>query len=135
MTLTQFDHGYWYATELKAFAETVGIPSASKLRKDELEGAIKLFLETGKIENPAGKRLSASGPADADRGLRLDLRVVAYMNDEETKAFLDREARKLVPGLRRKSGVRYRLNRWRESATPPRGGSSRTEIWWTNTCG
>ncbi|HEV3057439.1 MAG TPA: hypothetical protein VGY48_04285 [Vicinamibacterales bacterium] len=29
MTLTQFDHGYWYATELKAFACTIGILSAS----------------------------------------------------------------------------------------------------------
>jgi hypothetical protein len=28
--------------------------------------------------------------------------------------FLEREAQKLVPGLKRKSGVRYRFNRWRE---------------------
>jgi len=40
MTATQFDNGYWYATELKDFAERIGIPSASKLRKDELETAI-----------------------------------------------------------------------------------------------
>jgi hypothetical protein len=53
MTLSQFDNGYWYATQLKDFAE-------------------------------------------------------------ETKAFLEREAQKLVPGLKRKSGVRYRFNRWRE---------------------
>ena len=37
MTLTEFDNGYWYATELKEFAEAIGIPSATKLRKDELE--------------------------------------------------------------------------------------------------
>jgi 2-polyprenyl-3-methyl-5-hydroxy-6-metoxy-1,4-benzoquinol methylase len=36
-TSTQFDNGYWYATELKDFAETIGIPSASRLRKNELE--------------------------------------------------------------------------------------------------
>ncbi len=44
MTVTQFDHGYWYATELKEFADTIGIPSANKLRKDELEKAITAFL-------------------------------------------------------------------------------------------
>ena len=35
--------------------------------------------------------------------------------DPETKQFLEHEARKLVPGLRRRSGARYRLNRWREA--------------------
>src|SRR6266699_3312137 len=34
MTQAQFDNGYWYATELKEFAKTVGIPSTSRLRKD-----------------------------------------------------------------------------------------------------
>jgi SAP domain-containing new25 len=52
MTLTQFDNGYWYTNELKEFAQTIGIPSASKLRKDELEKAIKFYLQTGKIESP-----------------------------------------------------------------------------------
>jgi len=40
--------------------------------------------------------------------------VVVYTNDKQTKAFLDREAQKLAPGLKRKPGARYRLNRWRE---------------------
>ena len=114
MTLTQFDNGYWYATELKTFAETIRLPSASKLRKDELEKAIKLFLKTGEIKNPAKRNLSMSGIKDIQRGLRLDLPVVVYTNDKETKDFLEREAQKLAPGLKRKSGVRYRLNRWRE---------------------
>jgi len=114
MTWAQFDNGYWYATELKEFAETIGIPSASKLRKDELEKAIKLFLETGKIKSPTKRSLSVSGAKDVERGLSLDLPVVVYTNDKETKAFLDREAQRLAPGLKRKSGVRYRLNRWRE---------------------
>jgi hypothetical protein len=52
MTLAQFDNGYWYATDLKKFAETINIPSASKLRKDELEKAIKMFLETGEVKSP-----------------------------------------------------------------------------------
>lgn len=114
MTLTQFDNGYWYATELKEFAERVGIPSASKLRKDELEKAIKHFLKTGKIEPPTKRNLSKSGIKDVDRGLSLNLPVAVYTNDKETKSFLEREALKLAPGLKRKSGARYRLNRWRE---------------------
>jgi len=114
MTLTQFDNGYWYATELKKFAETIRLPSAGKLRKDELERAIRLFLKTGEIKNPTKRNLSISGMRDVQRGLRLDLPVVVYTNDKETKDFLEREAQKLAPGLKRKSGVRYRLNRWRE---------------------
>ena len=114
MTLTRFDNGYWYATELKEFAVTIGIPSATRLRKDELEKAIKLFLETGKIKSPTRRSLSTSGPKDVERGLSLDLPVVVYTNDKETKTFLEREAHRLVPGFKRKSGVRYRLNRWRE---------------------
>ena len=114
MTLTEFDNGYWYATELRTFAQTIRLPSAGKLRKDELEKAIGLFLKTGEIKNPAKRNLSMSGIKDIQRGLRLDLLVVVYTNDKETKDFLEREAQKLAPGLKRKSGVRYRLNRWRE---------------------
>ena len=73
MTWAQFDNGYWYATELKEFAETIGIPSASKLRKDELERAIKVFLQTGRIESPTKRSLSTSGVRDVERGLSLDL--------------------------------------------------------------
>ena len=114
MTVAQFDNGYWYAIELKEFAETIGIPFANKLRKDELETAIQHLLKTGKIKSPTQRSLSTSGPKDAELGLSLDLPVVVYTNDKETKAFLDREAQKLAPGLKRKSGVRYRHNRWRE---------------------
>lgn len=114
MTATQFDNGYWYAVQLKEFAKRIGIPSANKLRKDELERAIRLFLETGTIKNPTKRTLSSSGVNDVARGLRLDLPVMAYTNDKETKYFLERESQKLAPGLKRKSGARYRLNRWRE---------------------
>ena len=114
MTLSELDNGYWYAAELKEFAEAIGIPSAKKLRKDELEKAIKFHLATGKIESPARRNLSRSGTKDVERGLRLDLRVVLYTNDKETKEFLEREAQRLAPGMKRKSGARYRLNRWRE---------------------
>jgi hypothetical protein len=114
MTLAGFENGYWYAIELKRFAEVVGIPGANKLRKDELERAIKLFLRTGEIKSPTKRALSFSGIRDVERGLSLALRVEVYTNDPETKDFLDREAKRIAPGLRRKSGARYRLNRWRE---------------------
>jgi hypothetical protein len=51
MTSTQFDNGYWYAIELKDFAERIGIPSASKLGKDEL----------GRIESPTMGRQTFRG--------------------------------------------------------------------------
>jgi len=114
MTQAQFDNGYWYAVELKEFAKTIGIPSAGRSRKDELEEAIKAFLTAGKIESPTKRSLSTSGIKDVQQGLSLSLPVAVYTNDKETKDFLEREAQKLVPGLKRKSGARYRLNRWRE---------------------
>src|SRR5438093_1518682 len=101
MTLTQFDNGYWYATELKDFAKTIGIPSAARLRKDELEDAIKLFLRTGRIASRPTRHLLSPGIKDVERGLTLDRRVIAYTNDVETKRFLDREALKLAPGTKR----------------------------------
>jgi hypothetical protein len=114
MTLDQFDNGYWYAVELKEFAERIGIAAASKLRKDELEKAIKVFLQTGKIESPTKRKLATPGTKDVERGLSLNLPVVVYTNDKETKSFLEREAQRIAPGLKRRSGARYRLNRWRE---------------------
>lgn len=114
MTITQFENGYWYAAELKEFAETIGIPSANKLRKDELETAIISFLRTGTIRSPTRRSLSKTGIRDSERGLSLKLPVVNYTNDETTKTFIEKEAQKIAPNLRGKSGARYRLNRWRE---------------------
>jgi SAP domain-containing new25 len=115
MTLRQFDHGYWYATEIKRFAQSLGLRSAHKLRKDELEKAIRHFLAHGKVTSPTKRDLSRSGIKDVDRGLRLNLAVILYTNDRETKAFLEREARRLDPTFKRRSGARYRLNRWRDA--------------------
>jgi hypothetical protein len=115
MSVEQFDRGYWYATELKTFAKTIGIPQSGTLRKDELETAIKRFLKTGDVPRSSPPNRPAAGAKDVDRGLSLALPVVHYTNDAETKRFLEREARKLAPGLSRKSGARYRLNRWREA--------------------
>jgi len=115
MTLRQFEHGYWYATEIKTFAQSLGVPGAGKLRKDELEKAIRHFLAHGTVAIPTKRSLSRSGVKDVELGLRLDRRVVLYTNDRETKTFLEREARKLDPAHTRRSGSRYRFNRWREA--------------------
>jgi SAP domain-containing protein len=115
MSLRNFDHGYWYAVDLKRFADRIGLPAASKLRKDELEVAIRRFLRSGVLTGRStGKApaVTSSTPRDVDLGLRLDRRVIRYTNDPVTKEFLEREAAKRVPGFRRRSGARYRLNRW-----------------------
>jgi hypothetical protein len=114
MTAAQFENGYWYAAELREFAKAIGIPSANKLRKDELEKAVILFLRTGKIENPVKRNLSRSGEKDIEKGLSLELPVVNYTSNRETKDFIVKEALKIAPDLKRRSGARYRLNRWRE---------------------
>src|SRR5215831_10749175 len=114
MTEAEFDNGYWYADDLKKFAEEIGVPSAGRLRKDELELAVKHFLRTGEARNFAKRAMTKSGPRDIDLGLRLDLPVVHYTSNRQTKDFIEHEAAKLQPGFQRKSGTRYLLNRWRE---------------------
>ena len=114
MTVEEFENGYWYATEVRDFAKDVGIPDAAKLRKDELEKAIKIFLAKGKVENPVRRNLDRSGTRDIEIGLSLHLPVVNYTSNKETKDFIVSEAEKIVPGLKKRSGARYRLNRWRE---------------------
>jgi len=113
MSVAQFDNGYWYATDLKRFAQAIGIPSAASLRKDQLEPVIRRFLRTRRIPTAPSKARTVE--RDVDLGLRLDRRVVRYTNDPETKTFLEREALKLSPSYRRRSGARYRLNRWRDT--------------------
>jgi len=113
MSIEQFDRGYWYATELAAFAEKLGVPRAGQLRKNELETAIKHVLRTGKVRAASG-RPRLLGTRDAELGLTLDLPVRVYTNDTATKSFLEVEAAKLSPSYKRRSGARYRLNRWRE---------------------
>ena len=114
MTVTQFTNGYWYATEIKEFAQSIGIPSAGKLRKDELEKAIIHFLKSGEIKSPTKRNLAKAETTDVEKGLSLKLPIVNYTNIRETKDFLESEARKLDSSYKRKSGARYRLNRWRE---------------------
>src|SRR5262245_7065708 len=85
MTEEAFDRGYWYAVELREFAVKLGIPAASKLRKDQLETAIRQVLRTGKTAYTANPKPALRGPRDVDRGLKLDLAVVNYTSNKETK--------------------------------------------------
>ena len=114
MTLREFENGYWYLDDLKDLASQIGIPAASRLRKDELERAIVAFLRTGIVGLPTKRALFKTGTKDLERGLSLKLRIENYTSNRETKEFIVREARKVAPEIREKSGVWYRLNRWRE---------------------
>jgi len=114
MTLREFENGYWYVDELKDFGRRIGIPEAKKLRKDELERAIIAFLCTGKPRSPTQRDLRKRGVKDLERGLSLNLRIEHYTSNRETKDFIVQHAKKSAPGVREKSGVWYRLNRWRE---------------------
>jgi hypothetical protein len=114
MTEAEFDNGYWYADDLRSFAEKIGVPSASRLRKDELERAVRHFLQSGKTKSFVKRALKKVGPRDVALGLRLDLPIVHYISNRQTKDFIEKEAAKLEPGFKRKSGTRYLLNRWRE---------------------
>jgi SAP domain-containing protein len=114
MTLHEFENSYWYLDELKDFGCQIGIPGATKLRKDELERAIVTFLRTGTAKLPTKRALRKTGVKDLERGLNLNLQIEHNTSNRETKDFIVREARKVAPEVREKSGVWYRLNRWRE---------------------
>jgi hypothetical protein len=114
MTLREFENGYWYLDQLKDFAERIGIPGAKKLRKDELERAIVAFLRTGKRALPTKRALRRTGVKDVERGLSLKLPIENYTSNRETKDFIIEQACLMAPDVREKSGVWYRLNRWRE---------------------
>jgi hypothetical protein len=114
MTLRDFENGYWYCGQLKDFAERIGIPGARKLRKDELEKAIVVFLRTGKAASPTKRSLRKTGARDVEQGLNLKLRIEHYTSNRKTKDFIVAQASLMAPEVREKSGVWYRLNRWRE---------------------
>jgi hypothetical protein len=114
MTLRDFENGYWYLGQLQKFAERIGIPAAKRLRKDELELAIVAFLRTGEAALPTKRSLRKTGVKDLERGLKLQLRIENYTSNRETKDFIVEQAHRKAPLVREKSGVWYRLNRWRE---------------------
>jgi hypothetical protein len=114
MTVREFENGYWYLDDLKDFAKRIGIPEAVRLRKDEIERAIVLFLRTGTVGLPTKRALRKTGVKDLERGLSMNRRIEHYTSNRQTKDFIVREAKKVDPEVREKSGAWYRLNRWRE---------------------
>ncbi len=114
MTIDQFNNGYWYARDLKRFAKEIGIPSSSTLRKDELENLIKSYLKTGEVPKLKRKNSDSKGPKDSEIGLRPDLPVKHFTNNNETWNFLNEQAKKINPEFVRRDGTKYRLNRWRD---------------------
>lgn len=80
-TLREFDDGYWYAEEVGAFAVTLRILSAPKLRKDQLETAIKdlLFSEGTNVAAISGTPLQAIAVNERKRG-PLRVKHARYVN-------------------------------------------------------
>src|SRR5687768_14404163 len=114
ITETEFDKGYWYASEIKALGKEIGIVNSSKLRKDELEHLIKHYIRTGQIKKAVRKNIIKAGTKDLDKGLTTSLPIVNYTSNQQTKNFIKTEANKRALGIKIKSGVWYRLNRWRD---------------------
>jgi hypothetical protein len=115
ITVEQFENGYWYAEEIKAFAKQIGIRNTSKFRKDQLEELIKAFIRTGKVPSSTKKTTAPTLVKDYELGLKPALPIINYTSNKVTKQFIESEARKIRPNLKKKSGARYRLNRWREA--------------------
>ena len=115
MSLRAFENGYWYQTELVEFGKTLGLPAAHRMRKNELESAISAYLATGRLPNKISSKPLKKGVKDLDRGLTLDLVIANYTSNRQTKGFVIREAQRKNPTAKEKSGIWYRLNRWREA--------------------
>ena len=73
-----------------------------------------MFLRTGNAALPTKRSLRRTGPKDVERGLHLKLRIENYTSNSETKDFIIEQGHRMAPAVRKKSGVWYRLNRWRE---------------------
>lgn len=113
-TVAEFENGYWYAKDLKAFAKHIGVANSSSLRKDELETIIKHYLQSGTLpqqQTPQRAKKPSKGERDT---LDINTRVISYVSDKKTKTFILEQAQTLCPNLPKKSGVWYWTNRWRE---------------------
>src|SRR5688500_95628 len=107
ITVEQFENGYWYAEEIKAFAKKIGIRNTTRLRKDQLEDLIKAFIRTGKIPSSTKKPAPPTLVKDHELGLKPALPIINYTSNKVTKQFIESEARKIRPNLKKKSGARY----------------------------
>ena len=112
MSIEEFDNGYHYAADLKAFAREVGI-AVGNFRKIELEELIREFLRTGKA--PDRKPVMPRKAGEARDELEPDTVVTNYVGDRKTKAFLLKLVHAEAPDIGIKSGQWYWLNDWRRS--------------------
>ncbi|WP_144756265.1 SAP domain-containing protein [Bartonella saheliensis] len=112
MTLEEFEGMYFYAEELKQIARSLGLRVGS-LKKNELEQHIKAHLFG--LSSP----LPVDIPNRQNKGerdkLAMDSRVLNYVSDKKTKAFLQENVEKKFGVLPDKSGQWYWLNHWRKS--------------------
>ena len=115
MTIEAFDRAYFYASELKRFVTSLGVPGASRMRKDELERVIRLFLTRGALPPTRASPTGDRPDKDSAGPLGPRVRIVRYTNDRTTKDWIIARAQQLDPSFRVRSGAMYRLNRWRES--------------------
>ena len=109
MSIEEFDNGYFYATDLKAFARKVGI-AVGNFRKIDLEKLIREFLRTGKV--PDRKPVMPRKASEARDRLKPDTVVTNYVGDKKTKDFLLELVHAEAPKLGQKSG-QWWLNDWR----------------------
>lgn len=113
MSVEEFEKGYFYATELKAFAKELGI-DVGTLRKNEVEDHIKARL-SGSKDTPLPKNVSNRKTRGSLDRLSPDSYVVNYVSDKATKAFLKEEiSRTRGRDFKDKSGQWYWLNDWRK---------------------
>ncbi|SNZ06254.1 SAP domain-containing protein [Cohaesibacter gelatinilyticus] len=110
MSVAEFDAGYFYATDMKAFAREIGI-SVGNFRKSELEDLIRDFLATGKV--PSRKPVLPRKPGAERDELAVNVTVTNYVGDKKTKQFLLELVAKKEADLKNKSGQWYWLNDWR----------------------
>lgn len=54
----EFVNKYWYASELKKLAKSIGILKTGALRKDDLEEIILKYIKTGILHTPVKNRLN-----------------------------------------------------------------------------
>jgi hypothetical protein len=128
LTLREFDNGYWYVEELRAFAVKMRIPAANKLRKGQpARNRDRISFSVKEQGSMAVAR--KEGPRDVGRGLRVDLPVVHYTSNKQTESFIEREASKIQPGFQGASRNAI-CSTGREKNKLPRAASSHTETWY-----
>ena len=112
MSVEEFDGGYFYAADLKAFARELGI-AVGRRHKLELEALIRDYLRTGIV--PPAKPVPGRRSGDGRDTLAAETVVQIYVDDRRTKDFLRDLVHARAPSLKDKSGQWYWLNDWRRT--------------------